>query len=156
MREDSMGRMEVIETGEQEEEFPTLDALTAAELAELDDITLSEIPIEIVEELGGELKTESIRLSENFVVAEFHCHDGTHVPGVAIPGLTRLVRHVLQPMRERFGTCTVNSGFRTPEHNEAIGGVPNSQHIYPVTPSSVAADVKFRVGRNRGLGSYGW
>ncbi len=143
---EEVSRMEVIETGEQEEEYPTLEALTAAELATLDDITLSEVPSEIVEELGGELKTESIRLSKNFGVAEFHCHDGTHVPGVALPGLMRLVRHVLQPMRDRFGECTVSSGFRTPEHNEAIGGVPDSQHIYPVTPSSVAADVKFAEG----------
>lgn len=143
---EEISRMEVIETGEQEEEFPTLEALTTAELVELDDTTLGEIPSEIVEELGGELKTESIRLSRNFVVAEFHSHDGVHVPGVAIPGLMRLVRHVLQPMREEFGTCTVNSGFRSPAHNEAVGGVPNSQHIYPITPSSVAADVKFASG----------
>ena len=48
-----------------------------------------------------------------------------------------LVEQVLDPARERLGKAvTVNSGFRCPVHNKAVGGVYNSQHV-----SGLAADV---------------
>lgn len=44
--------------------------------------------------------------------------------------LDSLVSNVLEPARERLGKpITVNSGFRCPIHNRAVGGVANSQHI---------------------------
>ena len=48
-----------------------------------------------------------------------------------------LVEQVLDPARERLGKAVVvNSGFRCPVHNKAVGGVYNSQHV-----SGQAADV---------------
>ena len=29
-----------------------------------------------------------------------------------------------------LGPLKINSGYRTPEHNAKVGGVPNSQHIH--------------------------
>lgn len=44
--------------------------------------------------------------------------------------LRALVEVVLDPAREALGKpITVNSGFRCPLHNAAVGGVPNSQHL---------------------------
>ena len=44
--------------------------------------------------------------------------------------LTALVGAVLDPLRERWGKpIKVNSGYRCPALNEAVGGVPNSQHM---------------------------
>lgn len=44
--------------------------------------------------------------------------------------LTALVDNVLDPLRERFGKpIIVNSGFRCPALNKAVGGVANSQHV---------------------------
>lgn len=44
--------------------------------------------------------------------------------------LDSLVSNVLEPVRERLGKpITVNSGFRCPIHNRAVGGVANSQHM---------------------------
>ena len=44
--------------------------------------------------------------------------------------LLALVEEVLEPVRERLGKpIVVNSGFRCPIHNAAVGGVANSQHM---------------------------
>lgn len=41
-----------------------------------------------------------------------------------------LVENVLEPAREKLGKAiVVNSGFRCPLHNAAVGGVANSQHV---------------------------
>ena len=44
--------------------------------------------------------------------------------------LQALVSNVLEPVRELLGKpIVVNSGFRCPVHNAAVGGVANSQHM---------------------------
>ena len=44
--------------------------------------------------------------------------------------LQALVSNVLEPVRELLGKpIVVNSGFRCPIHNVAVGGVANSQHM---------------------------
>lgn len=41
-----------------------------------------------------------------------------------------LVEEVMDPAREKLGMpITCNSGFRCPVHNQAVGGVYNSQHV---------------------------
>lgn len=47
-----------------------------------------------------------------------------------ILSLTRLVNEVLDPLREAWGApLYVNSGFRCPELNKAVGGSAHSQHL---------------------------
>jgi uncharacterized protein YcbK (DUF882 family) len=90
------------------------------------------------------------RLSANFALAEFHCCHGHcaqgFVPSAAVPVLRKLVTEVLQPMRDRFGRCTVNSGFRTKLHNGHVGGEANSFHRYELHASGPASDVTFASG----------
>lgn len=44
--------------------------------------------------------------------------------------LEALIENVLDPVREWYGKpIYVNSGYRCPELNKAVGGVNNSQHI---------------------------
>jgi len=86
------------------------------------------------------------RISTNFVVGEFWSRDGAPVPSASMPALIGLVTRYLQPARRKYGRCTVHSGHRSPEHNRRVGGVPLSQHVYTMTPSSVAADVSFERG----------
>ena len=44
--------------------------------------------------------------------------------------LNAFAEEVLEPVRERLGKpIVVNSGFRCPVHNAAVGGVANSQHM---------------------------
>ncbi len=53
-----------------------------------------------------------------------------NTPPLAVTGrLQRLIDDLLDPVRERWGRpITVNSGYRCPELNKAVGGVPTSQH----------------------------
>jgi uncharacterized protein YcbK (DUF882 family) len=47
-----------------------------------------------------------------------------------INNLTALVDNVLDPLREAWGKpIHVNSGYRCPRLNKAVGGVPASQHL---------------------------
>lgn len=47
-----------------------------------------------------------------------------------VRALTALVNNVLDPVRETWGKpITVNSGFRCPKLNAAVGGVATSQHV---------------------------
>ena len=50
-------------------------------------------------------------------------------PRSAVTALHELVDHVLDPLREAWGgPIHVNSGYRCPELNRAVGGTPYSQH----------------------------
>lgn len=92
---------------------------------------------------------ERTKLSPNFSLSEFHCKDGTHVPGHTIPGLVRLVEDVLQPMRNQFQRATINSGFRSAAWNDKVRGAPRSFHRYELRPGNAAADVTFANGSPR-------
>lgn len=93
-----------------------------------------------------------MRLSDNFTLEEFLHSDMAVAKGIDnIPGdgvvenLTKLVTRVLQPLREKYGKpLSINSGYRCPELNKAVGGVATSQHV-----KGQAADVC--VGNPRAL-----
>ena len=87
------------------------------------------------------------KLSPNFTIEEFDCHDGTKVPASAIPALEELCMFVLEPLRKKYGPCKVMSGYRTRAYNAGLPGAARySQHIYDDGPSSVAADLIFARG----------
>ena len=51
-------------------------------------------------------------------------------PLYAVINLTYLVSCVLDPLRERLGKpILINSGYRCPALNDAVGGVDNSNHL---------------------------
>ena len=41
-----------------------------------------------------------------------------------------LFENVVQKVRDHFGVTTINSGYRCPELNEAVGGSATSQHCH--------------------------
>ena len=51
--------------------------------------------------------------------------------------LVNLCNHILQPLREEFGPIRINSGYRGPDLNKAVGGSGTSQHC-----NGAAADVE--------------
>jgi len=58
-------------------------------------------------------------------------------PAAVIENLRALCINILQPLRDALGTpLKVNSGYRCPSLNKAIGGATNSQHM-----TGQAADV---------------
>lgn len=91
------------------------------------------------------------RLTRHFTIEEFDCNDGTRVPKEYEEELERLCRTFLEPMRSRFGTCFVHSGYRTVTYNRAIGGARSSYHVYTLRRprAGVAVDVSFAHGNPR-------
>lgn len=65
------------------------------------------------------------RLSENFKVKEFACKDGTDKILIDLDMIP-----ILQKIRDVGGVVTINSAYRTPSHNKAVGGASNSYHLY--------------------------
>lgn len=84
------------------------------------------------------------RISTNFQVEEFDCHDGTRVPTEAIPRLVEWCRVWGEPLRREFGPVLVLSGYRDRAYNAAIGGARGSYHVYDqhVAAGSVQAPAR--------------
>lgn len=71
-----------------------------------------------------------------------------NTPDVVIKdNLTFLVDRILDPLRELYGKPVyVNSGYRCPDLNRAVGGSPTSRHT-----QGFCADIDTRCGENRML-----
>lgn len=69
--------------------------------------------------------------SQDFSLEEFISPgDRATIPQEYVSNLQALVANVLQPARTKLGLpIRINSAYRNPQKNAAIGGVPNSQHI---------------------------
>ena len=70
-----------------------------------------------------------VRLSENFTLSEFTKSQTAERKGIDnTPGeehleaAKHLFSNVVQKVRDNFGVTVINSGYRGPELNEAIGG----------------------------------
>lgn len=65
------------------------------------------------------------------------------IPKELLPNVQNLIDKVLDPLREWYGKpIYVNSGYRCPELNKAVGGVDNSFHL-----GGYAADLDTRLGK---------
>ena len=78
------------------------------------------------------------RISENFTWSEMERSDtarrmsidNTVPAGPARQAVPLLVTRILQPLRTAWGRpLTINSGYRSPQLNTAVGGAPDSQHV---------------------------
>jgi uncharacterized protein YcbK (DUF882 family) len=70
-----------------------------------------------------------MRLTENFKLSEFQSKDGAEMPQQVFENIVKLANQ-LQILRNHIGKpIIVNSGYRSPEHNANIGGVPDSEHL---------------------------
>lgn len=68
--------------------------------------------------------------------------------------LNRLVENVLDPLREKWGKpIHVNSGYRCPALNKAVGGSKTSDHLYGQAAdiTAINADRKKRIEMNKEL-----
>lgn len=83
------------------------------------------------------------RLSPHFVVEEFDCHDGTKVMPRDYDGLSHLCRVYLEPLRLKFGSVKIMSGFRTFRYNrDVVHGASKSYHVYTMHDGNdQAADI---------------
>ena len=96
-----------------------------------------------------------VRLSEKFSLQEFTKSQTAIRQGIDnTPGEEHLANakelfsNVVQPVRDKFGVTVINSGYRGPALNEAVGGASKSQHCKgqavdiecPGTPNFDVAD----------------
>ena len=125
---------------------------------------LEYLPEGLLEEEGGTVVPYSlalhgnVKISKNFHVNEFSCHDGTDTVLV-----DKKLLPVLEGIRAHFGApVIVLSGYRTPGYNAKVGGREHSQHqlgraadirIPGVKPSDIYAFLDAH--HEGGLGSYG-
>lgn len=69
-----------------------------------------------------------MRLTKNFTKVEFESRDGSQMPDAVFENIKELVGYV-QIIRDYIGKpIHINSGYRSVQHNENIGGVKNSFH----------------------------
>lgn len=102
-----------------------------------------------------------MKISKNFELREFTESSTAKLKGIAnnpgineVKAIENLVTKLLQPLRELYNKpMRINSGYRCPELNKAVGGVPTSQHV-----KGEAADIRtdnprelFNLVRNSGL-----
>ena len=90
-------------------------------------------------------------MGKYFSIAEFVKSDtadrkgiNNRIPHEFVPHVENLIDKVLDPLREWHGKpIYVNSGYRCPELNRAVGGVGNSYHLL-----GCAADLDTRLGKS--------
>lgn len=95
-----------------------------------------------------------MNLSEHFTAEEL-CRTAQPFPNLPGPEETAALRilcaRVLEPIRAHFGPVHVNSGYRSPKVNAAVGSKPSSQHmageaadieVGPVTNARLAAWIR--------------
>ena len=77
-------------------------------------------------------------ISKNFSYSEFEASDKADEKGICNvittfevrDAVKALVDTVLQPLRDAWGKpLHVNSGYRCPQLNKEVGGMPTSQHV---------------------------
>ena len=70
-----------------------------------------------------------MKLTDNFNKSEFECKCGCTMPSNVLYEI-KLLAIELQTIRDHFkAPIQINSAYRCPSHNKAIGGVYNSQHV---------------------------
>jgi zinc D-Ala-D-Ala carboxypeptidase len=76
-----------------------------------------------------------MKLSKNFTMAEFIKSQTAERKGIDntpqgehLEAAKALFENVVQKVRDHFGPTVINSGYRSPELNEAVGGSSRSQH----------------------------
>ncbi|MEM6380083.1 MAG: D-Ala-D-Ala carboxypeptidase family metallohydrolase [Bacteroidota bacterium] len=80
-----------------------------------------------------------MQLTTNFSKMEFDSRDGSPMPNDVLENVKELAEN-LQKIRDTLNQpIHINSGYRSPAHNAAIGGVPDSQHL-----TGKAADITMK------------
>jgi zinc D-Ala-D-Ala carboxypeptidase len=76
-----------------------------------------------------------MKLSKNFSLAEFTKSQTAERKGIDntpkgehLDAAIALFENVVQKVRDHFGPTVINSGYRSPDLNDAVGGSATSQH----------------------------
>lgn len=99
-----------------------------------------------------------MRITENFSLSEFDCKDGSELPTALLPNVLDLADN-LQVLRDYLGVpISINSAYRSLEHNRNIKGSTSSQHLLAKaadivveskTPEQVANIIKYLISEGK-------
>lgn len=110
---------------------------------------------------------DNMQLTKDFNLAEFTKHGNT-LPLELLPNMQELANN-LQVLRDYLNEpILINSGYRSPEYNNKVGGVKNSQHtkgrasdirVNSLTPKELHDVIEKLISEKKmkqgGLGLYG-
>jgi uncharacterized protein YcbK (DUF882 family) len=101
-----------------------------------------------------------MKLTTNFSKSEFDSKDGAEMPANVLANVKKLAEN-LQVLRDYLNApITVNSGYRSPQHNANEGGAKRSQHLFGTgadivvrgyTPTQVAAAIEKLISEGKML-----
>ena len=99
-----------------------------------------------------------MKITENFRLSEFDCKDGSELPTALLPNVLDLADN-LQVLRDYLGVpISINSAYRSLEHNRKIKGSTKSQHLLAKaadivveskSPEQVANIIKFLISEGK-------
>lgn len=99
-----------------------------------------------------------MRITENFSLSEFDCKDGSELPIALLPNVLDLADN-LQVLRDYLGVpISINSAYRSLEHNRKIKGSTKSQHLLAKaadivvkskSPDEVANIIKYLISEGK-------
>ena len=70
-----------------------------------------------------------MKLTNNFLISEFNCKDGTPVPSCLMANV-QLLSENLQVLRDCLeAPIHINSAYRHSKYNKSVGGSSKSQHL---------------------------
>lgn len=110
-----------------------------------------------------------MQITKDFNLSEFQSKDGAEMPQEVYVNIVKLANQ-LQTLRDYICyPIRVLSGYRSPEHNEAVGGVKNSFHTHGIAVDVYVKEIpnnelieafEFLIGEGSilqgGLGLYPW
>lgn len=83
-----------------------------------------------------------MKITKNFSKSEFDSKDGAEMPDNILVNVVKLACN-LQRLRDSFDApIRINSGYRSPSHNQNVGGAANSQHVFGRAADIVVSGAK--------------
>jgi uncharacterized protein YcbK (DUF882 family) len=95
------------------------------------------------------MKNIDVKLTANFTLKEFINSTVANQKGITeqfmpdfkiVQNLEKLCINLLQPLREKVGKITINSGYRCKRLNDAVKGSVTSQHLIGCAADIVVAN----------------
>lgn len=98
-----------------------------------------------------------MKVSEHFDLMEFLPAADTIVPDEVRENIEQLAALILEPLREHFGVpIHIHSGYRPPDKNAAVGGVPGGDHERGAAADFHVSDTTSHTWEQNTIAAFDW